>query len=57
MEAARDGRQPADCTELGKRVLAREDVMEGVPSLISLLQVEAIFPDGAHLVSCHNPIP
>lgn len=57
LEAARDGQQPADRSELGKQVLTRDDVMEGVPGLIPLLQVEAVFTDGAHLVSCHNPIP
>lgn len=57
LEAARDGRSLADCTELGKQVLTRDDVMEGVPGMIDLLQIEAVFPDGPHLVSCHNPIP
>lgn len=57
LEAARDGQEPADCSELGKQVLTRDDVMECVPGLIPLLQVEAVFTDGAHLVSCHNPIP
>jgi urease subunit gamma len=41
---------------LGRRVLAREDVMEGVPELIPLVQVEATFPDGTKLISCHDPI-
>jgi len=57
LEAARDGRSVAECTELGKQVLTRDDVMEGVPGLAALVQVEAIFLDGTKLVSCHNPIP
>jgi urease subunit gamma len=57
LEAARDGRPLAECTELAKKVLSRDDVMEGVPGLIPLLQIEAMFPEGTKLVSCHNPIP
>ncbi len=57
IEAARDGRSVTECVELGKQVLTRNDVMDGVPSLIPLLQVEAVFDDGTNLVSCQNPIP
>ena len=56
LEAARDGRTVAEVMELGRQVLAREDVMEGVPELVDLVQVEATFPDGTKLVSCHDPI-
>jgi len=31
-------------------------VMEGVPELIPLVQVEGTFPDGTKLISCHDPI-
>jgi urease subunit gamma len=57
LEGARDGKTVADCTELGKQVLTREQVMDGVPELLHLIQVEAMFPDGSKLVSCHDPIP
>ncbi|HEX7445989.1 MAG TPA: urease subunit gamma [Pirellulales bacterium] len=57
LEAARDGRTVDECAELAKAVLTRDDVMEGVPALIPLLQIEAMFPGGTSLVSCHNPIP
>jgi urease subunit gamma len=57
LEAARDGRTVAECVEISKQVLTRDDVMDGVPSLLPLLQIEAMFPDGTNLVSCHNPIP
>jgi urease gamma subunit len=30
--------------------------MDGVAELASLIQIEATFPDGTKLVSCHNPI-
>ena len=37
-------------------VLTREQVMEGVADMITLLQVEAVFTDGSRLVSIHHPI-
>jgi urease subunit gamma len=57
VEAARDGRSVADAMELGKRVLTRSDVMEGVPEMIAIVQVEATFRTGTQLVSVSNPIP
>jgi urease subunit gamma len=56
LEGARDGKSVPDCMELGTKVVARDQVMDGVPELISLIQVEATFPDGTKLVSCHQPI-
>ena len=41
LEAARDGRSVAEVIELGGRVLTRDDVMEGVPEMVNLVQVEA----------------
>jgi urease subunit gamma len=57
LEAARDGRSVAETIELGKRVLTRVDVMEGVPEMVNLVQVEATFRTGTQLVSVSNPIP
>ncbi len=56
LEGARDGRTVAEVMELGRQVLRREDVMEGVPELVDMVQVEATFPDGTKLVSVHDPI-
>ncbi len=56
LEAARDGKSVTETMELGRQVLAREDVMEGVPELVDMVQVEATFVDGTKLVSCHDPI-
>ncbi len=56
LEGARDGKSVAEVMTLGREVLTREDVMEGVPELVTLVQVEATFPDGTRLVSCHDPI-
>ena len=41
----------------GRRVLTRDDVMDGVPEMIKNVQVEATFPDGTKLVTIHDPIP
>ena len=57
MEGARDGRSVADLMESGRSVLARDDVMDGVPEMIAEVQVEATFPDGTKLVTVHQPIP
>jgi urease subunit gamma len=57
VEGARDGRTVADLMSHGATLLTRADVMEGVPEMISNIQVEATFPDGTKLVTVHNPIP
>ena len=57
LEAARDGRSVAEVIELGKKILTRDDVMDGVPEMINLVQVEATFRTGTQLVSVTNPIP
>jgi urease subunit gamma len=56
LEGARDGRTVAELMSEGRRVLARADVMEGVPELVPEIQVEATFPDGTKLVTVHQPI-
>ena len=56
LEAARDGRTVAELMEAGTKILARADVMEGVPEMIHDVQIEATFPDGTKLVTVHQPI-
>ncbi|ETK35891.1 urease subunit gamma [Microbispora corallina] len=56
LEGARDGRTVADLMDAGRKVLRREDVMEGVPEMLESVQIEATFPDGTKLVTVHNPI-
>lgn len=56
LEGARDGRTVADLMSFGTTILARADVMDGVPEMIPEVQVEATFPDGTKLVTVHNPI-
>lgn len=57
LEAARDGRSVAEVAELGKQVVTRADVMDGVPEMVNLVQVEATFRTGTQLVTVTNPIP
>ena len=56
VEGARDGRTVAELMSYGKTLLARDDVMEGVPEMVHEIQVEATFPDGTKLVTVHHPI-
>jgi urease subunit gamma len=56
LEGARDGRTVAELMASGRTVLAREDVMDGIPEMIHEVQVEATFPDGTKLVTVHQPI-
>ena len=56
LEGARDGRTVADLMDAGRRVLTRDDVMDGVPEMLPEVQVEATFPDGTKLVTVHEPI-
>ncbi|MFT5806986.1 MAG: urease subunit gamma [Moritella dasanensis] len=56
MEGARDGRTVAELMAFGRTVLTAEQVMEGIPEMISDVQVEATFPDGTKLVTVHEPI-
>lgn len=57
LELARDGKSVAEIMSAGRTILKREEVMEGVPEIVTDIQVEATFPDGTKLVTVHNPIP
>ncbi|WNI28380.1 urease subunit gamma [Streptomyces sp. ITFR-6] len=57
MERAREGARVADLMTLGRSVLTRADVLEGVPEMLHDAQVEATFPDGRKLVTITSPIP
>jgi urease subunit gamma len=56
LEGARDGVTVAELMDSGRRVLRREDVMDGVPEMLDEVQIEATFPDGSKLVTIHEPI-
>src|ERR1043166_8652832 len=56
LELIRDGRSVAELMDLGRRLLGREDVLDGVPEMIDEVQVEGTFPDGTKLVTVHHPV-
>jgi len=56
LERARDGLGVAELMQAGRTVLTRDDVMDGVPEMLTEVQVEATFPDGTKLVTVHRPI-
>ena len=56
LEEARAGRPYQEVLEHGRSVLTRADVLDGVPELLPLIQVEAIFEDGTKLITLHQPI-
>ncbi len=56
LEGARDGKSVSELMSLGRTLLKRDDVMEGVPEMIPDIQIEATFPDGTKLVTVHDPI-
>ena len=56
LEFIRDGRTVAELMDLGRRLLGREDVLDGVAEMIEEVQVEGTFPDGTKLVTVHQPI-
>ncbi|ACR17564.1 urease subunit gamma [Corynebacterium sp. MC-04] len=56
IEAARDGKSVAEAMHIGTTVLTADEVLDEVPDMVSLVQVEATFPDGTKLVSVHDPI-
>jgi urease subunit gamma/beta len=56
LEFIRDGRPVAELMDVGRQLLGRADVMDGVPELVHEVQIEGTFPDGTKLVTVHNPI-
>jgi urease subunit gamma len=56
LEGARDGQTVAELMHVGRTILGRADVMDGVAEMIPEIQIEATFPDGTKLVTVHDPI-
>src|SRR5438445_9119501 len=56
LEFIRDGKSVAELMNLGRQLLGRNQVMPGVPEMITEVQVEGTFPDGSKLVTVHHPI-
>lgn len=57
LEGARDGKSVAELMVDATKILKKEDVMDGVASMMYMVQMEATFDDGTKLVTVHNPIP
>ena len=55
-EEARAGRAWTDVVAHARGVLRRSEVLPGVPELLRVIQVDAMFPDGTRLVTVHEPI-
>lgn len=55
-EGAREGKSVAELRSEATQLLTRADVMEGIPEMIDMVQVEPVFPDGTKLVTVHDPI-
>lgn len=56
IERARDGESVAEIRAGATQLLGKDDVLDGVPSMIDMVQVEPVFPDGTKLVTVHDPI-
>ncbi|MCI6988367.1 MAG: urease subunit gamma [Campylobacter sp.] len=56
LEGARDGKNVSELMSEGKKVLSKDQVMDGVADIVNEVQVEATFRDGTKLVTIHNPI-
>ncbi|MEN6566216.1 MAG: urease subunit gamma [Veillonellales bacterium] len=56
MEGARDGLTVEELMKFGTEIVTKNDVLEGVDTMIDEVQVEATFPDGSKLVTVHHPI-
>ena len=55
-EEARAGKSHDEVVAHASQVLQRRDVMEGVPEMIPMLSVDAMFSDGARLVTVRDPV-
>ncbi|WP_084958522.1 urease subunit gamma [Thermoactinospora rubra] len=54
-EAARSGARLAEAIEAGRAVLGPDDVLPGVPDVVTEIQVEAVFDDGSRLAVVTDP--
>jgi urease subunit gamma len=56
IEGAREGKSVARLQSEATQLLSPADVMDGVPEMVEMVQVEPVFPDGTKLVTVHDPI-
>jgi len=55
-EEARAGRSYEEVVAHASSLLTRDDVLPGVPEMLTVLHIDALFPDGTRLVTLRNPI-
>ena len=55
-EEARAGSSYDEVIAHARAILRRSDVMEGVPEMIRVLHIDAMFADGTRLVTIYDPI-
>lgn len=53
---ARLGRSLAELMSRGSTLLTTDDVMPGVAEMLEVVAIEAMFPDGAKMITVHQPI-
>lgn len=56
LEWIRDGKSVSELMDVGRRVLGRNQVLDGVADMLHEVQVEGTFEDGTKLVTVHDPI-
>ena len=56
MMAAREGRSVAELMGVGSTLLTTDDVLPGVAAMTPSIQIEGMFPDGAKMITVHQPI-
>lgn len=56
LEGAREGKSVAVLMQEGKNILKRSQVMDGVPEMIAIVQIEATFKTGTKLVTIYDPV-
>ncbi|MCX4390459.1 urease subunit gamma [Micromonospora peucetia] len=56
LEGAREGKTVEEVMNDARSTLSAADVMPGVPDMLPMVQVEAVFTDGSRLVTVHSPI-
>ena len=56
LEDAREGKTYQDVMDHASRILARDDVLDGVAELVTPIRLEATFNDGNKLIYIEDPI-
>lgn len=56
MEGARDGKSFDEVLSLASSVLTADDVLPGVPQMLDVLHIEALFDEGTLMVTVHWPL-